>query len=282
MLRKIFFLLIPLLIITIIFSIFVLFMSRKDGRGALQVTSIPKSQVFLDGKYIGNTPLSLIELPDLLDIGEYTLKLIPTEKGLKEWSEKINIYKGALTVVDRTFDKNIGSSTSTTITLIEASDKNKSELSVISFPSGAQVVLDGNNKGITPILLEDITISDHEIKILKDGYKEKVVKVKAVEGKKMELVVNLGIRTDLTSDSKTSSSSATIIKKVKISDTPTGFLRVRDSANLDSPQIGTVNPGDLLDLISEQEGWYQVTLLDGKTGWISADYAEKEDQEPIK
>jgi len=277
MLRKIIFLLIPLLIITIIFSIFVLFMSRQNGRGALQVTSVPKSQVFLDGKYIGNTPLSLIELPDLLDIGEYSLKLVPTEKGLKEWSEKISIYKGALTVVDRTFDKNLGSSTSTTITLTQASNKDKSELSVISFPSGAQVVLDSSIKGSTPILLEDITISDHEIKILKDGYKEKVVKVKAVEGKRMEVVVNLGIRTDLASESPVASTSATLSKKVKVLDTPTGFLRVRESPSLESSQSGTVNPGDLLDLISKEEEWYQITLPDGKTGWISSEYAQEED-----
>ena len=140
-----------------------------------------------------------------------------------------------------------------------------------------QVVLDSSIKGNTPILLEDITFSDHEIKILKDGYKEKVVKVKAVEGKRMEVVVNLGIRTDLASESPVASTSATLTKKVKVLDTPTGFLRVRESPSLESSQSGTVNPGDLLDLISKEEEWYQITLPDGNSGWISSEYAQEED-----
>jgi hypothetical protein len=275
MIKKIIIFIIPFLVITIIFLLFVLFMGRQGGSGALQVTSKPISQIFLDGNYIGNTPLSLMELPDLLTVGEYELKLVPTEKGYSEWKQKINIYKNALTVVDKTFDKSLGSSSSSIITLIDINDKNKSELLVISFPSGAQVILDSAIKGETPILIDDITTSDHEIKIIKDGYKEKVVKIKAVPSKRLEVVTNLGIRTDLTEQNLEATKSAELIKKIKILDTPTGFLRVRESANLNSPQIGIVNPGDELDLIAEEGEWFQISLPEDLTGWVSAEYAEK-------
>jgi len=254
-------------------------MNRQGGRGALQVTSKPVSQVFLNGEYIGNTPLSLIELPDLLDVGEYSLKLVPTEKDYRQWEQKINIYKSALTVVDKTFDKSAGSASSSVITLIDINDKSKSELLVVSFPSGAQVILDNSIKGNTPILIDDITSSDHEIKIIKDGYKEKAVKVKTISGKRLEVVANLGIRTDLTQENLEASNSATLTQKIRILDTPTGFLRVRESASLDSGQVGTVNPGDTFDLVSEENSWFQIKLSDESIGWVSSEYAQKEEVE---
>ena len=275
MLKKLILLLIPFLIITVIFLVIVIFMNGQGGKGAIQVTSIPKSQVFLNGKYIGNTPLSLIELPDLIAVGEYDLKLVPTEKGFKEWSQKINIYKSALTVVDKTFDKSLGSASSSVITLVDINDKTKSELLVISFPKDAQVILDSELKGRTPIRIDNVTISDHEIKIIKDGYKEKAVKIKTVPGKRLEVEATLGIRTDLTEQKLIASDSAKLIQKIKILDTPTGFLRVRESASLSSSQIATLDPGEEFDLISEDDNWYQIKLSDGTNGWVSSEYAEK-------
>ena len=250
-------------------------MNRQGGKGALQVTSKPISQVFIDDEYVGNTPLSLIELPDLLNVSEYSLKLVPTEKGYKQWEQRINIYKNALTVVDKTFDKSVGSDSSSVITLVDINDKNKSEILVVTSPKGAQVILDSSIKGTTPILMEDITSSDHEIKIIKDGYREKAIKVKAVPGKRIEVVVNLGIRNDLTEQNLEASSSAALTQKIRILDTPTGFLRVRESSDLNSAQIGTVNPGDEFDLVSEENGWFQISLPDEVNGWVSDEYAEK-------
>lgn len=274
MFKKIIYILTPILILTILFLVFVLIINKQGGKGALQVTSKPISQVFIDGEYVGNTPLSLIELEDLLSVGEFDIKLIPTEKGFKEWEQKINIHQRALTVVDRTFDKNLGASSGSIITLTDINDKNKSELLVVSFPSKAQVILDSKDRGITPVLIDDITASDHEIKILKDGYREKVVKVKTINGKKLEVLASLGIRTDLTEEISDASESAILISKVTILETPIGFLRVRQSPSLNSEQINTVEPGEELEYISEVDGWYQIILLDGSNGWISSEYAQ--------
>lgn len=276
--RKIIFFLTPLLIITIIFLSIVLVVNRDGGRGALQATSIPPSQVFLDGKFIGKTPLCLCDFQQLLKVGDYDIKLVPLKTGLKTFEQKITIYKGVLTVVDRTFDAKISASSGSVITLSEIEDKNSSELLVISFPSKARVILDSNPQGSTPLLIKDITSSDHEIKILKEGYKEKIVKVKTIEGKRLEATVTLGIKPDITSEEKKASKSASIpsISKVVILDTPTGFLRVRATDSVTSNQIATVNPGEKLDLISEKDEWFEVRLSDGRTGWISAAYARKE------
>ena len=253
----------------------VLVVNRDSGKGALQVTSVPPSQVFLEGKYIGKTPLCLCELPQLLEVGDYNIKLVPSQSGFKTFEQKITFYQGVLTVVDRTFDKEVGASSGTTITLSPIDDKNVSQLLVFSFPSKAQVILDSNSVGTTPYLT-DVTSSDHEIKILKDGYREKVIKVKAINGKKLEVTMVLGIKMDLNARSARASASATTIPRVVILDTPTGYLNVRRENSTSSEQVATVNPGETLDLISEVEGWYEVRLPSSKTGWISATYARKE------
>lgn len=278
MLRKIIFFLIPILIVTILFLSAVLVVNRDDGKGALQSTSIPESQVFLNGEYVGKTPLCLCDLPQLLKVGDYNIKLVPLKSGLKTFEQKITIYKGVLTVVDRTFDPQASVSSGSVITLSEIDEKDNSQLLVISFPNKAQVILDSNPTGTTPLLLKEITSSDHEIKIIKDGYKEKIIKVKTIPGKRLEAMVSLGIKADITKeDKKTASSSASLaISKVIILDTPTGFLRVRSSDSVSADQVATVNPGDKLDLISEKDEWFEIRLPDGSTGWISARYARKE------
>lgn len=249
--------------------------NREGGKGALQVTSVPNSEVFLDGKSVGKTPLCLCELQQLLKVGEYELKLVPPSE-YRSYSQKIKIYQGVLTVVDRTFEKEVSASTGSLITLSDISNKDASELMIISFPNGAQVILDGNVKGTTPLLLKDVTSSDHEIKILKDGYKEKVVKVKTVPGKRLEATINLGVRTDLAVSGPKASESASLVTKVVILETPTGFLRVRENNSVSSLEVTTVNPGEKFDLVSEQADWFEIKLPDGKTGWISSEYASKE------
>jgi hypothetical protein len=280
MLKKIVLFLTPLLFLTFLFLMFILIFNRESGKGALQVTSSPQSQVYLDNKLIGKTPLCLCDLPQLLKVGEYDIKLIPVQNGFNVTSQKININKGALTVVDKTFDKRPSVSSGSLITLFPIDDENKSEILIISTPSGADVILDSIPKGTTPILLKDIPISDHEIKIIKDGYKEKIVKVKTVAGNKLEAIINLGIRTDLAVQNNTASTSANFSKKVIVLDTPTGFLRVRERDSLNSPEIGTVNPGDKLELISEKTEWFEVRLPDSKVGWISANYAKMDETTP--
>lgn len=276
MLRKIILFVTPLLILTVLFLIVIIIINREGGKGALQVTSVPNSEVFLDGKSIGKTPLCLCELPQLIQVGEYDLKLVPQGSEFKEYTQKIKIYQGVLTVVDRTFDKQSSAASGSLITLSSIPDKNKSELMIISFPSGAQVVLDSNIAGSTPLLLENVTASDHEIKVIKDGYREKVVKVKTVPGKRLEATVSLGVRTDLAKETPKASPAASLVTKIVILDTPTGFLRVRESDSLSSAQVTTVSPGEKFDLVSEKAAWYEIKLPDGKTGWVSSEFAKKE------
>lgn len=256
------------------FAVVVFFFNKNLGKGALQVTSEPNSQVYLDGKLIGQTPLCKCELPQMLSSSEYTIKLTPLEGNYVPFEQKIKISPKVLTVVDRNFTDEGGSSASV-ITLDKLSNKNETGLTVISFPSKAKVFLDGNEIGETPLLTKNITESDHEIKLTKKGYKDKIIRIRAVKGYKLEALIYLGVNPTDTVAPATSSAKTSVVK-VLILQTPTGFLRVRSDPSLDSQQIGLVNPGEKYDFLEEKPGWLKIKLLDGNTGWVSSQYAEKQ------
>ncbi len=268
-------LVIPLLIAIPIFVGIVAFLNQKTGKGALQVTSVPDSQVYLDGKLIGKTPLCKCETADMLPVGEHVVRLVPSSGDFLPFETKITIYKSVLTVLDRTFG-NGASSAGSVITLTPISEKDSSQFFAISFPDKAQVLLDGSPVGETALLLKNITASDHELTFKKTGYKDKVVRVRAVKGYKLSSVVYLGISDEIASPSAVASpSAAPAIAQVLILETPTGFLNVRVQASLSGAIIEQINPGESFELVSEVDGWYEIKLKDGKTGWISSSYATK-------
>lgn len=281
--RKLLFILAPV-VISAIFILAVYFFFIKDsGKGALQVTSEPESSVYLDGKLIGQTPLCKCDANTMLDAKEYTIRLIPLGGNYSPFENKITINKSVLTAMDRTFGEG-ASGHGSIITLTPLKEKNKLALLVLSFPDKASVFLDNSLIGITPLSFKNITASDHELRLEKEGYESKIVRIKTVNNYTHSSTVFLGIKPDLGQDLKitpTATPSASMTptiasSKVTILSTPTGFLRVRSDSSVTSDEISRVTPGDSFDLISEKEGWYQIKLKDGKMGWISSQYAQKQ------
>ncbi|MBI2025946.1 MAG: PEGA domain-containing protein [Candidatus Levybacteria bacterium] len=277
--RKLLFVLICFLIASVIFGLVVYLLGKRPEKGALQVTASIKAQVYVDAKLVGETPLCLCEAKDMLNAGEYTIRLVPKEGNFEPFQRKITISPKVLTVVDRTFSQTALSQASI-ITLSKIDDKNDAQISVISFPTDAQVYLDSELVGQSPVLLKNITESDHEIKVVRQGYKDKTVRIKTVLGYKLETVIYLGIDPQVATSSATlisSPSAQTVAKEqtIIILDTPTGFLRVRENPNVSSAEIGRVNPDEIFVLLDEQNGWYKIKLKDGVEGWVSSQYARK-------
>ncbi|MBI2032112.1 MAG: PEGA domain-containing protein [Candidatus Levybacteria bacterium] len=275
--RKIILFVLPLILLTVLFLVLVLIFNKDGGKGALQVTSNPASRVFLDGRLVGQTPLCLCELPQMLEVRDWTLKLEPIDPKFSSFEQKIRINSSVLTVVDRTFEDS-GSSGST-ITLTETGEK-QPELLIVTVPNKSDVYLDSNLSGQTPISVKGLTASDHEIKILKDGYREKIIKVRTVEGYKLESIVHLALKKEGEIASKEASTKDEETEedknKIKILSTPTGFLRARETPSVSAVQVGQVKPGETFDIEEETDGWYKIKLSTGKSGWISSQYAQKE------
>lgn len=276
--RKVFLFAIPILLAGIVFAGAIYFLNKESGKGALQVTANPKSNLYIDKIYLGQTPLCKCEGKDMLKTGEYTLRVVPIEVGYNPFEEKITITKSVLTVVDQTFGK-AADSEGSIITLSPLPESKKLELLVLSFPEKSEVFLDNSPSGQTPLLLTNVTDSDHELRLTKEGYNEKIVRIRTVMGYKLSAKVFLGVSPEVLNrnSTPTASPSATpVIIKVTILQTPTGFLRVREDASINGAEIARVIPGDVLEFLEEKPDWFHIKLKNGKNGWISSAYAKKE------
>jgi hypothetical protein len=65
------------------------------------------------------------------------------------------------------------------------------------------------------------------------------------------------------------------VRKVEVSGTPQGWLRVREKPSTEAKELGRVNERERLELLSETAGWYQIRTAAGLVGYISAAYARK-------
>ncbi len=277
--KKILYYVFPLVAAIIVFAVLVVFINLKTGKGALQVTSKPQSDVYLNGKLIGTTPVCKCDQKDMIGIGKYSLRLIPKDSSPPLYEEKIDINNSTLTVVDKTFGEE---SSASVITLSPIRDKKDAQLMVISSPDRSDISLDDNPAGKTPLLLKNLTESDHEIQIKKEGYIDKILRIRTTKGLLLKAIVYL-------SPNSSSSNSAlptfesiptpvptSSVSKVLILDTPTGFLRVRSSSSASTSEVGRVTPGETYDVLEEDAGWYKIKLTDGTEGWISSQYAQKQ------
>lgn len=274
--RKFFLFIVPLVLSILALLFFILFISKSSAKGALQVTSKPKSQVFLNDKIIGQTPLCKCDSSEMLAQGEYTIRLVPLEGSYSPFSEKIKISKGVLTVVDRTFGKE-ATSEGSIISLSPLGNPKFLELLVVSFPDNVEVFVDSNLSGNAPLLLKNLTESDHELRLVKEGYKEKTIRIRTVAGYKLTVLAFLGVDLEALTASPTPTPSVTSSKtKVVILQTPTGFLRVREDSSLSAAELTRVYPNETYDFLEEKAGWFKIQLNDGKTGWVSSQYAQKQ------
>ena len=193
------------------------------------------------------------------------------------FEQTITIAPKVLTVVDRTFGEQ-GLGSGSVINLTPLSDPKEMQISVVSFPDSAQVYLDDNLEGQSPLLIQNITESDHELKLSKVGYKDEIVRIKTTPGYKLDTLIFLGINPDVAAAtaSSASASASLPVAKVLILQTPTGFLRVRNQPSLAGNEIAEVKPGETYQLLDERTDWYQIKLTNGQSGWISSEYAQKQ------
>ena len=61
------------------FGTFRYYVKSHSQKGALQVTSSPASKVYLNGKFLGETPLCKCEATDMLTVAESTIRLVPND-----------------------------------------------------------------------------------------------------------------------------------------------------------------------------------------------------------
>ncbi len=260
----------------LIFGGYKLLSLKSSGIAGLKVNSTPNASIFLNDKLLGKTPYD-----DKYTSGEYILKLIP--EGISNqtvsWQGKINLNPSLLTYVNRELGTSELTSAGEILTL-EKTSQSTSQLGVVSQPDGATVLVDGQEKGNTPLAPIEVTTGEHEVAVSSPGFSGRTVRISAVTGYKLLANIQLALAPG---QEIPATASATIIAKEKemarpyvlIKDTPTGFLRVRVASSLSATEAAQVKPGEKYPYVDQKEGWFQITYETGKNGWVSASYSQK-------
>lgn len=282
-----------LLLILVLFFIFFILIKffifdNKNSYGVLKIISSPTASVFINSTASGKTPFE-----GKYQVGEYLLKLIPegisTETA--SWNGKINIYKNSLTYVN--FE--LGSSDILTageiftMEKIKSSGNNNGEIYIETEPQGAIISLDNEEKGIAPLILENIIDGSHEISVFMPGFFRRTQKINVSSGYRVNAYFKLALDQSQKKieDIEKQSTSSAESKKVMIiiNNNPQGWLRVRSDASINATEEAKVKIGEKFEFLEEKQGWYKIrfngnkeSLVEGsfEEGWVSAEYAKKE------
>lgn len=286
-----------LLILVLLFIAFVavrfFIFDKQNETGKMKIISSPTASVFLNSTFIGKTPFE-----DKYKVGEYLLKLIPdsTATDTASWNGKINIYKNALTYVNRELGSSDIASAGEIFTTVKMTKKpansESGEIYVETEPQGAIVTLDSDEKGVAPAVMENVTRGDHELSVFMPGFFRRTQKVNVDPGFRVNAHFKLAIdqsssfAKESDDKTKTASTSATVDKTyIKIRDNPQGWLRVRVDGSINASESAKVKPGERYELLDEKTGWFkikfngsQIGLVEGsfEEGWVSSEYSSKE------
>lgn len=112
----------------------------------------PDADVYIQHRLVGQTPLDNITIP----AGQFLIEV--RKSGYSSWTEEVTVVENEPRKLD---------------ILLEGIE----QLIVTSYPSGAEVYIDNELKGRTPIEFEDLTAGNYEISIELNGYKKHLEKV---------------------------------------------------------------------------------------------------------
>lgn len=292
------FLFLLLLIVGFIIFIGVRFytLNKTTQGGRLKITASPAASVFIDSAALGRTPFE-----QKMKEGDYTIKLIPegVNSQTVSWQGKVHVYKDTMTVVNRELGSSDVSSAGETLTITKMDtapkNGNNGEVSIESEPNGAIVYLDNDEKGVSPLLMQDVIKGDHEISVFLPGFFRRTTKINVDAGNRTSVRFSLAVDAtaknvdqlrkqkeesrlkEASESAKTEADKkAASTTQVTIQTTPTGFLRVRQDPSTTAEEVARVKPDEKYELIEETDGWYKIKLNDGKVGWISSEFAVKE------
>lgn len=253
--------------------------------GRLRVVATPDASVYIDGSEVGGSPYEASLKP-----GEYTVKLMAKDKktAATSWQAVVQVNENTLTYVNRELAASdlIAAGEVFTLSPREKKDGNTGDLIIESDPPGAVVYLDNDQKGIAPLLVESVPSEDHEISLYMPGFFRRSLKIKIEEDHVLQAKVKLALdqayktlTQALEQEEKQRASQEAQLKvttepKLKILETPTGFLNVRSAPGVGGQILTTVDPGEEFIFTEEKNGWYKITA-DGKEGWVSGEYISK-------
>ncbi|MCK9378515.1 MAG: SH3 domain-containing protein [Candidatus Moranbacteria bacterium] len=129
-----------------------------------------------------------------------------------------------------------------------------------------------NNKKETALMVLSSENDSSEVEV-KDDINEKEKKVsEIVKAIDEDAQKKAKFNQEITQNTNTDIDSAK--EKLKIKDTEIGWLNVRSEPSKEGSVVTKVYPTEEYVYIDKKNGWYDILLEDGKSGWIFGEYAE--------
>lgn len=248
--------------------------SLPISKSGIEIRSDPNAKVYLDNKDAGMTPYN----NKTMKPGEVKVKLTT---GNSEWTKTVHTENGASTVINREFGKDDNHSGGYVLYFEPTGDKKRAAILISTKPDRATIKIDNVIKGQSPLRIDNIESGDKSLIISFPGYKNINSFVKFINGYQLVVEADLAkeelIIPEVTESpiAQITPSDSTNTTTIIIKDTETGWLRVRDTASSVGAEVTKVKPNEQFKLLEEKDGWYKIDLGGGKTGWISAKYANK-------
>lgn len=239
-------------------------------KSAIEVYSTPNAKVYVNGKEMGTTPYkNTAMVPQAVEI-----KLI---SGSKSVNKKIVLKNGLTTVIDWKFDNN--GDDGGYILNMENTGGSKCGLIINSIPNKATIAIENEIIGSTPKKIDDLGVGEKHVSVNFPGYQGANLFLKTTMG------YNLIVEAKLIKDNKVIQaeiepelspvSESVFVIMVKIKETETGWLKVRELNSGTSKELTKVKPDERYELIEEKADWVKIKLNDGSQGWVSSKYVEK-------
>lgn len=265
----------------------------NKSKSALNITADPAATVFINDEHAGSTPF----YKDDLKPGDYSIKLTLEDNPDISWQTQITLRPHLESAINRIFGPSEEQSSHYSLSLEKIAAANKAEINIVTLPDNVVVKVDGQPVGFSPVNLTKVEPGDHEIILGSPGYHQLTLPIKLIEGHKLTVSAQLAKDKGLELPEKTATDSAKLpdqaepetttdtdsavdktpqLPYVEITDTGTGWLRVRSEPNAyKDNELAKVNVGDTFPFIeSDGTGWYKIEYEPGEEGWISGSYAQ--------
>src|SRR5258708_21150360 len=246
-------LLIPLVLILIILTFFLIDKLKPKSAGIL-VESNTASAVYINGIRVGVTPYT-----GARNSGSAILKLVPQDgsQHFTPYEVKVNLAAGIKTVVRRNFSKNPTESSSEVISF-EKTDLPDASISVVSLPDSAQVSVDGLLRGFTPLKITSLTTGAHQLSIAASGYQTRDIQIKTLANYRLTAIVQLGSTAQVSGAMAVATPTPVAVPIIKILKTPPSFLQLTTTPHTPSNKVGQVHPGEKYKLLTTDKvtGWF--------------------------
>lgn len=257
-----------ILLAAIIFTIGLL----NPENAGIQIETTPQAIVFVNGEQVGRTPFTGTYKP-----GAVTVKLVPEspDKPLEPYEVNIDLVSGIQTAILRQFGQ-FSADSSGAIVSFAKETSGATSISVISDPDASQVLIDGAASGFTPYKKVNVSEGDHIVEVVHPGYYSKSLTVKSEKGYNLTVSIKLAVNPAEVEPEPQDVEPEEVKEILKILATPTGFLRVRSGPSASDEEVGRVEPEAEFEILekSADETWYKIEYVEGKEGWISAEYTE--------